>query len=113
MKIILSKQFITDFENEFKKYSINHNDLVLKLKEINIIKLKNPFFKIKTNINWISLRWIWVLNDKESLIPIFLVTKNNKKFWENLILSKEVLEKVNNLFFKYSKDFENWDCLKF
>ncbi len=78
MKIILSKKFIKDFENEFKKYWIKYEDLVIKLKETKVINLKNPYFKIKTYINWISLRWIWIFNDKNTLIPLFFVLKKIK-----------------------------------
>lgn len=113
MKTILTKSFITDFEKHFKKYSIGHNDLVIKLKKTKIIKLKNPYFKIKTQLNWVELRWIWIFNDEKNLIPIFFVLKKEKIYWENLILNKEVLQKINNLLFSYSKDFQNWDIYCF
>lgn len=113
MKIILSKQFITDFENDFRKYTINHRDLILKLKETKIINLKNPYVKIKTYINWISIRWIWIFNEEKTLVPLFFVLKKDKRYWENLILNKETLDKINNLFLKYSSDFEKWDFIEF
>lgn len=113
MKIILSKQFITDFENNFKKYSINHRDLILKLKETKIINLKNPYVKIQTYVNWISIRWIWILNEEKILVPLFFVLKKDKRYWDNLILDKETLEKINNLFLKYSSDFEKWYYIEF
>lgn len=77
MKIILSKKFIENFETEFKKYWINHQDLVIKLKETKIINLKDPYFKIKTYINWISLRWIWIFNNEKTLVPLFFVLKKD------------------------------------
>lgn len=112
MKIILSKKFIIDFENDFKKYWINHQELVLKLKETKIINLKNPYFKIKTYINWISLRWIGVFNDKNTLVPLFFVLKKDKRFWDNLTLNKEIFEKINNLFLRYWSDFDKWEFIE-
>lgn len=108
MKVILTKTFINDFEKQFKKYWINHNNLVLKLKQTKVINLQNPYFKIKTQINWVDLRWLWIFNAEKSLIPLFFVLKKDKKYWENLILNKEILEKVNNIFSKFSLDFEKW-----
>jgi hypothetical protein len=51
MKIILSKTFIVDFEKQFNKYNITHKDLVLKIKQSKFINLKNPYVKLKFNIN--------------------------------------------------------------
>jgi len=113
MKIILRKTFINDFDNEFKRYSINHIDLIKKLKETNLINLKNPYVKIKTYINWISIRWIWILNEEKTLVPVFFVLKKEKKIWENLVLDKSILLKINNLFAKYYDDFQQWKYLEF
>ncbi len=87
--------------------------MVFKLKETKLINLKNPYFKIKTYINWLSLRWIWIFTDSKTLIPILFVLKKDKKYWENLVLDKEILNKINNLFWKYSLDFEKWDFTEF
>lgn len=113
MKIILSNQFIIDFENDFKKYWISYQWLVLKLKETKIINLKNPYFKIKIYINWISLRWIWIFNNKNTVVPLFFVLKKDKKFWDNLILNKVILNKINKLFERYWEDFNKWNFIEF
>ena len=113
MKIILSNNFIIDFNKEFKKYWVNHLNLISKLKETKMINLKNPYVKIKTYINKISIRWIWIINDKWTLIPVYFVLKSNKKDWENLILDKATLNKINTIFWKYSLDFNNMNYKEF
>ncbi len=113
MKIILSKNFIQDFEKDFKNYNLTYQDLVLRLKSTKIINLVNPFIKFKITIKWVSLRWIWIVNDNNKIIPIFFVLKKDKKYWENLVLNKEILQKVNNKFVVYSKDFDRWDIIEF
>ena len=113
MKIILTKSFIKDFEKDFKNYNLTYQDLVFKLKTTKIINLVNPFIKFKITIKWISLRWIGIINDNNKTIPIFFVLKKDKKYWENLVLNKEILQKINNKFTVYSKDFDSWDIIEF
>lgn len=113
MKIILTKSFISDFDKEFKNYNINHEDLISRIKSTKIINLSNPFIKYKITIKWVSLRWIWIINNNWKMIPIFFVLKKDKNYWTNLVLNKEVLNKVNNKFAIYSKDFENWDYVEY
>lgn len=113
MKIILTKSFIQDFDKDFKNYNINHIDLILKLKSTKIINLTNPFIKFKITVKKISLRWVWIINDNNKIIPIFFVLKKDKKYWENLVLNKDILQKINNKFSIYSKDFDNWNIIEF
>ena len=51
MKIILTKTFINDFKKQFKKYNLSINELVINIKETKLINLKNPYIKIKVQIN--------------------------------------------------------------
>lgn len=113
MKIILAKSFIQDFEKDFKNYNLSYEDLVSKIKSTKIINLVNPFIKFKITIKWVNLRWIGIINDNNKIIPIFFVLKKDKKYWENLILNKEVLQKINNKFAVYSHDFDSWDIIEF
>ena len=113
MKIILTKTFIKDFEKEFKNHNISHIDLVNKLKSTRIISLTNPYVKIKITIKWISIRWIWIFNDFKKLIPIFFVLKKNNQYWKNLVMNKEILQKINNKLATYKKDFNNWNIFEF
>ncbi len=109
MKIIICNWFKNDFEKTFKNYNFWISDLILKLKISRIIKLDKPYCKIKMNLKWVSLRWIIFINEIWNIFPVFFVLKKNKTFWENLILTKEILNIINSLLWKYIRDYKKWD----
>lgn len=109
MKIIFTKSFKKDFLKEFKRYNVTISDLLIKLNKFKPIYLKNPFFKAKFDINWVSLRGIIVINDIKTIIPLYFVLKKDKKDWENIILDKSNLAKINNIFEKYSQELTLWE----
>lgn len=40
-----------------------------------------------------------ILNEEKTLVPLFFALKKDKRYWENLVLNKEILDKINNLIF--------------
>jgi len=109
MKIIITETFEKNFLKEFKKYNFKLENFVEILRKTNLINLKEPYFKIKLSLNNVSLRWIVIKNDIWKIIPVFIVLKKNKVLWDNLVLNKKVLEKIDSLMWKMSKDFEEND----
>ena len=106
MKIIITQTFEKWFFKEFKKYNFTLLNFINTLKKTKQICLKEPYFKIKINLDWVSLRWIFIKNDIWNIIPLFLILKKNKNIWSNLVLNKKVLEKIDILFEKMIKDFK-------
>jgi len=109
MKIIITQTFEKNFIKDFKKYNFDLTKFIQVLKKTNQISLKSPYFKIKIFLDWVSIRGISVINDIWNIIPIFIVLKKDKKIWENIVLNKVVLEKINMLLWKMTEDFNNWD----
>ncbi len=113
MKIIITETFSKLFSKEFKNYNFELENLVEILKKTKLINLKDPYIKVKLTLNKVSLRWIVIKNDNDSIIPIFMTLKKNKIIGDNLVLNKKVLEKINNLLWKMSKDFEKSDIREY
>jgi len=113
MKVIITKIFQQNFDKDFKKYNFDLNTFVEVLKKTKQITLKSPYFKIKIFLDWVSIRWISMINDIWNIIPIFIVLKKDKKIWENIILNKIVLEKIDTLMSKMIKDFNKWDYMSY
>jgi len=109
MKIIITSSFKKQFFKDFKNHNIEIETFVNKLKILKPIFLKYPFYKTKFDICWVSFRGIVVINDLWNMLPLFFVLKKDKKLWENIILDKETLIKINILFQRYSHDLDNWD----
>ena len=100
MNIIVTKTFEKEFYKIFNK-KIELSSFCNKIKIWKFINLKIPYQKYKFSISWISIRWIIVIhNDKINIIPIFVIKKSDKTYWDNLILNKEI-DNILNL--KYDK----------
>ncbi len=106
MNIIITDTFEKEFKNIFKSESLLLT-FSKKLKKVERIKLKHPLEKIKFNFSWISIRWIIFIWIGDNLLPIFIVKKSDKRFWNNLILNKEVQILCKNKLKKCLLDFEN------
>jgi hypothetical protein len=46
-------------------------------------------------------------------VPLFFVPKKDKKYWNNLMLTKEIYLKINSIFAIYSKDFDSGNIIEF
>jgi hypothetical protein len=55
MKIIITKSFKKKYLNKFNKY-FSIEDLIKELNKNNNITLKNPFYKVKMNMNLVDFR---------------------------------------------------------
>jgi len=100
MKIIITKTFEKDFYNIFNSYKIL-DFFVKKIKTTNLISLNNEYKKIKFDLFNQSIRWIvYIENDNLIYVPIFIVKKFDKKYWMNLILTKDLLSILNLKFEK-------------
>jgi len=106
MKIIIIDSFKKDFEKEFKQYHLKTDDLIEIIRNTKFITQTHPFYKIKIKVKQIHLRWIVFKKDNQ-IIPIFIVMKKDKKYWENLVLNEYTLKIINHLFKKYSFDLNN------
>jgi len=113
MNIVLTNTFILEFKKKFRKNNFSINKFVNKLKKEKILKLQYPFFKVKLNMNNIAVRWIVFLNINNKVIPVFFVLKKDKKYWENLLLDKNVKSKINLLMEKFQKDFKDKNFIEY
>jgi len=113
MNIIITKSFLENFKKDFRKYNFSIITLVDELKKEKLITLKIPYFKVKFKLNKISIRWVVLVNHNDFILPIYIVLKKDKKYWENLILNKD----LRNLIEKLSKEIEidliNKDFIKY
>ena len=112
MQIIITNTFKNDFLSIFKFQQLFDKFLVvIKNKAHKLIDLKYPYKKFKCDIWNITVRWI-VFISNENIIPIYIVKKSNKQYWENLILNKEIMLLLE-IKLKFSKlDLINWDFFK-
>ena len=106
MNIIITETFKKDFLKIFKSELFLEN-FSQNLKNIKSIKLTSPYNKFKLQMWWIHLRWIYIILLQNKYLPIFVVKKSNKKYWNNLLINNK------NIYFyklKYEKsinDIEN------
>lgn len=105
--VIMTHTFIKNFQKDFRKFWFLISDLAFELKKQDYIRLKHPIYKSKFKFNQIAIRWIIFFENEWKIIPTFFVLKKDKKGWNNLILDKETLEKINILFWKISIDIKN------
>lgn len=100
-------------KKEFYKIFIKKSDLnkfCNKTKIWNFINFKIPYKKYKFTISWISIRWIIVIHDNRvSVIPIFIIKKSDKTYWNNLIFNKKMDNILNLKYDKAIQDIENND----
>lgn len=108
MKIIITKRFKKKFLKEYTKY-FSKQDLVniLRRKE-KFIALVFPFLKFKWKINSVDFRWVVFSVFNNSIVPIFIALKKDKKHWENIswAINKDFLKEE---FILYKKEIANWD----
>ena len=91
MNIIITNTFKKEFISIFKsEYLID--GFCDKLKRSKNIRLNFPLDKIKFSYVWIDIRGIIFIWIKNKILPIFIIKKSNKKYWNNLILNKEINE---------------------
>ena len=111
MTIIITKTFKKDFNKIFKD-----NNLSIFCKQLSLskeINLEIPYKKYKINISWITIRWVYVIWINWIYLPIFIVKKSDKKYWMNLILTKELVKILQLKYEKNLEDIEKWDFKKY
>jgi len=108
MNIVITNTFKKEFISIFKSESLM-TGFCEKIKYSKNIRLDFPLDKIKFKYVWIDIRWIIFIWIKDKILPIFIIKKSNKKYWNNLVLNKEIKDiskiKLKNCLL----DFENND----
>ena len=89
MNIVITDTFKKEFISMFK------SDVLIwkfckKINKSKVINLDYPLDKIKFNFIGISIRWLIYISIKDKVLPILIVKKSNKKYWNNLILNNEI-----------------------
>lgn len=80
----------------------------IKTQDIEKIYLKRPFVKIKVSFFWLVLRIIWEYRKIDWVLVLILIfKKTDKKYWNNLVWSKEIENKIINLLPKIWEDMKN------
>lgn len=99
MNIIITETFKSEFISIFKS-EVLISWFCEKIKWTKFINLNFPFKKIKFKYVWIDIRWIIFIWINDKILPIFIVKKSNKKYWNNLVLNKMIKDiskiKLNN-----------------
>ena len=111
MIIIITKTFKKDFKKIFLE-----NNLGIFCKQFSLskkINLKNPYKKYKIDVSWTAIRWVYIIWFNWIYLPIFIVKKADKKYWMNLILTKELIKILKLKYEKSLKDIENNDFEKY
>jgi len=80
MNVILTESFLKKYKKDFRKYNFKISDLLKELKNVKLITLKQPYYKVKFKINTISIRGVVFLNINNKILPVFLVLKKDKKY---------------------------------
>lgn len=113
MLILLTNRFKEEYLGNYSKY-FSKKDLieVLENKFHKNIPLHEPFVKFKNNINMVAFRWILAIEDWDTIIPLLIALKKNKKDWENINRReyKQIIEYEYDL---AVTDIDNWDCEEF
>lgn len=110
MKVIITNHF------EKKEYKFISKYFTLgifcnKLKRLNLITLKDPYFKLKFYLWWVSFRWVILMTKSWNFVPLMISLKKEKD-WENIIwdiYKKEILNKQERAL----EDIRNWDYTEF
>ena len=113
MNVIITKSFLNNFRKDFRKYNFSLTDLVNGLIDTKKIKLKQPYNKVKLKLNWVDIRWIVLINLWRKILPIYLVLKKDKKYWENLIINKETVKVLEKTSVDINNDLLNWDYIEY
>lgn len=94
MKIIITENFEKKEYKFLSKYFLIE-EFCTKIRQIKFISLKDPFFKLKFYLWWVSFRWVILITKSWNLVPLMISLKKEKD-WENIIwelYKKEILEK--------------------
>jgi hypothetical protein len=85
MKVIITKNFWKKYLKNLSKY-FSKDEFVRFLKKRNhtFIWLHYPYFKIKWYIKMVNIRWVLFLLEDDSIIPLMIFLKKDKKYWENI-----------------------------
>ncbi len=103
MKIVITNTFKKDFLKIFLHEKMI-NIFINKLKESNLIYLNSNIFKFKFHIRTLSVRWILLVNINDKYIPILIVKKSDKQFWQNLVFDKKLENKLLTIIPKIEND---------
>ncbi len=83
--IIITKRFeekyLINLSKNFQKQEFIN---MLKTKKHTFISLHSPYFKIKNNVNNVSIRWVLVVLEENNIVPLVLFLKKDKKYWDNV-----------------------------
>ena len=103
-KIWITHSFRVRFDKDFKRHALDISDLVRVLWYTQLIDLSYPLKKLKANIKGIALRGIVMVEYKWVFVPLLIVRKSDKLWWENLYLDKNMRKKVHQLLLQIEKD---------
>lgn len=113
MKIIITKRFEKYYNKSLSKYfDMESFVMILKDKKHNFISLHDPFYKFKNKINFVDFRWVLAIFKDETIIPIFIYLKKDKKNWENINWN-DYKKKIEFEFNFATLDIENGDYIKY
>lgn len=110
MKIVITNNFEKREYKFISKY-FTLEDFCNKIKKLNLITLKDPYFKLKFYFWWVSFRWVILVTKSWNFVPLIISLKKDKD-WENIIwdiYKKEILEKQERAL----EDIKNWDFREF
>lgn len=107
MNVIFTDSFLKKFKKDYRKYNFSISELAVKLKKTEYLQLDEPFCKVKLKLNNVAIRWIVLLNINNSVLPVYIVLKTDKKYWNNLIINKEVEEILEKLAKEIEIDLKN------
>ena len=113
MSIIITTRFKNKYLNKLiKNFSKSEFITMLQKKQHTFISLHEPYFKIKSNVRDVSIRWVLVIMEDSDLIPIMLFLKKDKKYWDN-VNWKDYKDLILEEFKLNIQDIKNWDYEKF
>ena len=106
MKILLTQTVEKELIKTFSSQK-SVDFFIKKIKENNqdTIYIQRPFVKIKVGVFWLSLRVVWEYRKVwGQLVIILIIKKSDKRYWNNLLWSKEIKQKVCWTLWKIAKD---------
>ncbi len=107
MNVIFTHSFLKKFKKDYRSYNFSILELAIKLKRTQYLKLEEPFHKVKLKLNNVAIRWIVLLSIKDKILPIYIVLKKDKKYWNNLIFNKKIEQLLHKLAIDIEKDLYN------
>jgi hypothetical protein len=104
MDVIITKTFWKKYLKDLSKhFSKNEFIRFLKEKSHTFIWLHYPYFKIKWQIRMVSIRWVLFSLEDDSIIPLMIFLKKDKKHWENIRWE----DYENDILFEYKKALDD------